>query len=398
MATPSIVRDGSIARGRLGFVDVIVIGAGVFGTWTAHHLALRGATVTLIDAYGPAHSRSSSGDETRIIRCGYGPDAIYSVMARRSLEQWRALDGRHAADDRLFHASGVLWMAAGQDADPAATLATLKRTHAPVESLMPADVRERFPQFDTRGIDAALFEPRCGVLAARRAVRALAADLEARGVTLRRGQVRPPASGAVRSVTLQGGVEVAGDRFVFACGAWLPRVFTSLLRDRIRPTRQVVLYFGTPGGSVSFGAEHMPAWVDFPAGIYGTPDIDGRGVKVGIDEHGPPIDPDQEDRLPDEESVARARAWLAGRVPALAQAPLVEARVCAYENTAAGDFIVDRHPEFDNVWIVGGGSGHGFKHGPAVGELTTGLVLDGEMPDTRFRLENAGTDARRTVY
>jgi glycine/D-amino acid oxidase-like deaminating enzyme len=185
---------------------------------------------------------------------------------------------------------------------------------------------------------------------------------------------------------------------VFACGAWLPSLFPAALRGRIRPTRQVVTYFGTPSGDLRFTPARMPAWIDFPSGIYGTPDIDGRGVKVGIDEHGGPIDPDTDDRLPDPPAVARARAWLSHRVPALAHAPVLETRVCAYENTATGDFLIDRHPAHDNVWIVGGGSGHGFKHGPAVGELAARMVLDGEQPDSRFALASKTTDERRSIY
>lgn len=379
-------------------MHVVVVGAGVFGTWTAHHLRTRGAHVTLVDAYGPANARSSSGDETRIVRCGYGPDGIYSELARRSLVQWRALSDRLQGQEPLWHPAGVLWMAAGIDSYTSATQDTLQRLGMPLEIFSTAEVRRRFPQFDTDGIDVALFERDCGVVAARRAVRALAVDLEARGVVRVSGRVEAPEVREVRSLRTSGGAEVAGDRFVFACGAWLPAVFEDVLRNRIRPTRQVVTYFGTPPGDERFTAARMPAWIDFPSGIYGTPDIDGRGVKVGIDEHGGPFDPDRDDRIPDQASLSRAREWLSRRVPALAGAPIVETRVCAYENTETGDFLVDRHPEHDNVWIAGGGSGHGFKHGPAIGELTARMVLDGDDPDARFAFANKGTDARRTVY
>lgn len=378
-------------------MHVVVVGAGVFGTWTAHHLHERGVKVTLVDAYGPANSRSSSGDETRIVRCGYGPDAIYSELARRSLEQWNALDVRLGSPERLWHAAGVLWMAAGSDRYTAATRETLTRIGMPPEVLGPAEIRARFPQLNSDGIDIALLERECGVVAARRAVRALAADLERRGVTQLSARIEAPEGSDVRAVRTTDGADVAGDHFVFACGAWMPGVFETM-RNRIHPTRQVVTYFGTPAGDPRFTAARMPAWIDFPSGIYGTPDIDGRGVKVGIDEHGGAIDPDADDRVPDAPSLARAREWLARRVPALADAPIVESRVCAYENTDTGDFVVDRHPAHDNVWLVGGGSGHGFKHGPAVGELTARMVLDGERPDSRFALANKSTDARRTVY
>ena len=379
-------------------MHVVVIGAGVFGAWTAHHLHARGATVTLVDAYGPAHSRSSSGDETRIVRCGYGPDAVYSDLARRSRDQWRVLHERFGRNDGLWHESGVLWMAAGADSYTAATRDTLTKLGMPPEVLSSDGVRARFPLFNTEGIESALLEPESGVVAARRAVRTLVGDLEHRGLSVVRARIQAPESTAVRAIRSQDGAELEGDRFVFACGAWLPSVFPTILRDRIRPTRQVVVYFGAPAGDPRFTPARMPAWIDFPAGIYGTPDIDGRGVKVGIDEHGGPIDPDADDRLPDTSSVDRARAWLAHRVPELATAPVVETRVCAYENTDTGDFIIDRHPAHDNVWIAGGGSGHGFKHGPVVGELVARMVVDGVPPDARFALAGKTTDARRSIY
>jgi glycine/D-amino acid oxidase-like deaminating enzyme len=377
---------------------VVVVGAGVFGAWTAHHLHVRGATVTLVEAYGAAHSRSSSGDETRIVRCGYGPDAIYSELARRSLEQWRALSDRIGRPDPLWHPAGVLWMAAGPDAYTDATRQTLTRLNMPVDVLAAADIRARFPHIDAAGIELALFERDCGVVAARRAVRALAADLEGRGVRTIAARIVQPETVRVDHLRAEHGEQIGGERFVFACGAWLPTLFPKVLQGRIRPTRQLVTYFGTPAGDQRFTAATMPAWIDFPSGIYGTPDVDGRGVKVGIDQHGGPIDPETDDRLPDAAAVERARGWLARRVPALANAPVVETRVCAYENTSTGDFLIDRHPAHDNVWVVGGGSGHGFKHGPAVGELTARMVLDGEQPDARFALASKTTEQQRAVY
>jgi glycine/D-amino acid oxidase-like deaminating enzyme len=377
---------------------VVVVGAGVFGAWTAHHVRASGATVTLVEAYGAAHPRSSSGDETRIVRCGYGPDAIYSQLAQRSLQQWRALSERIDRPDPLWHRAGVLWLAAGTDEYTDATRQTLARLEMPSEILSPADLRARFPHIDAEGIDLALYEPDCGVVAARRAVRALVAELQQGGVQVMVARVAAPETSRVKFLHGEHGPQIEGERFVFACGAWMPKLFPRILQGRIRPTRQVVTYFGTPAGDQRFTAANFPAWIDFPSGIYGTPDIDGRGVKVGIDEHGGPIDPDTDDRLAGAEAVARTRAWLARRVPALAGAPIVETRVCAYENTSTGDFLIDRHPSHDNVWIVGGGSGHGFKHGPAVGELAARLVLADEQPDARFALAGKTTDERRAIY
>jgi glycine/D-amino acid oxidase-like deaminating enzyme len=383
-------------------MHVAVVGAGVFGAWTAYSLLETGARVTLIDAYGPGNSRSSSGDETRIVRCGYGPDRIYSDLARASLAEWRALDARSGLG--LWHACGVLWMAAGRDPYTAATARTLDAAGYPYERLDVAALRDRFPEIDTaasapRGesIAVALFEPDAGVVLARRAVRALVDELARRGVDVRRGAIDAPVD-AGRGIRLRGGAHLDADRVVFACGAWLPRLFPDLLGGRIRPTRQVVVYFGTPAGDARFHAPRWPAWIDFPAGIYGTPDLEGRGVKVGLDEHGPPIDPDADDRVADATSLERARAWLARRVPALADAPVVESRVCQYENTSSGDFLIDRHPHHPDIVLAGGGSGHGFKHGPAVGRLAARLVLTADPPDERFALTHKTTDARRTIY
>jgi glycine/D-amino acid oxidase-like deaminating enzyme len=378
---------------------VAVIGAGVFGAWAAYHLHAAGARVSLVDAYGPANPRASSGDHSRILRCGYGPDDIYAQMAWRSLQQWRELQLRLGPEqEAIWHRCGVLWLAPDGDAYTVATRTTLERAGLPVEALTPDDLLSRFPQLDARDLGGALFEPECGVLMAERAVGLMVQQLEHVGVQYIRGRVNPPMAGVVRAIRFDDGRALEADRYVFACGAWLPRVFPSLLEGRIRPTRQTVVYFGTSPDTGLFGPARTPAWVDFHAGIYGVPDIDNCGLKVGIDEHGPPIDPDSDDRVANALALSRARLWLAQRFPAMANAPVVEARVCQYENTSNGDFLIDRHPEHDNIWIVGGGSGHGFKHGPAVGEDAAQLVLTGAPVHSRFSLTSKATEANRTVY
>jgi sarcosine oxidase len=366
---------------------IAIVGAGVFGAWAAHHLLSAGHHLTLIDAYGPAHSRSSSGDESRIIRCGYGPDEIYSRWARTSLADWRDLSRRASRPDApLFHACGVLWLA-GDDAYTRATYRTLSAGGYSVERLGSDDLRARFPHIASDDLSVGLFEPECGVLMARRAVQSLVAELESRGVTYLR-----------RHVTSTDVGEIGADAYVFACGPWLPKVFPDLLADRIRPTRQAVVYFGTPAGDVRLGPAYTPAWVDFAAGIYGVPELEQRGIKVGLDRHGPPFDPDASDRVADAESIATARAWLARRMPVMSGAPVVETRVCQYENTDTGDFLIDRHPSLENVWIAGGGSGHGFKHGPAVGRYVAGLIDGSAAIEPRFSIAARGTAAQRSVY
>ena len=379
-------------------MHIVVVGSGVFGVWTAHHLLEAGFDVTMVDAYGSANSRASSGDESRIIRCGYGADEIYTRWALESLSEWQRVFDRIGRDQLpLFHPSGVLWLSSGDDAYVRATQATLKRVGAPVTILDRTELGRRFPHIDASDIDVALLEPTCGVLMARRAVQTLAADLQRRGAQLVRERVlMRRLNDRFSEVRFESGDGLHADQFVFACGPWLPKLFPELLGGRIRPTRQVVVYFGTP--DLRFGPETTPAWVDFAAGIYGVPDLEHRGVKVGIDRHGPPIDPDTADRIADRESVDMARAWLRRRMPALADAPVVESRVCQYENTATGDFLIDRHPDLENVWIAGGGSGHGFKHGPAVGRYVAGLIRGDVRGEPRFALAGKGTTPQRSVY
>ena len=213
--------------------------------------------------------------------------------------------------------------------------------------------------------------------------------------------VRQPAGkGKLDAVRTASGESIPADAFVFACGPWLPKVFPELLGNRIFPTRQEVIFFGPPAGDESFSPPKMPVWIDFSdnLGFYGFPNIDNRGFKVAFDKHGPPADPDNMERILGEDKLREARRYVARRFPALRNAPVIESRICQYENTSNGDFLIDRHPSWDNVWLVGGGSGHGFKHGPAVGEYASERVLKGGTIDQRFSLATKNIRQDRAVY
>jgi monomeric sarcosine oxidase len=378
---------------------VVVVGAGSFGAWTARHLAGSGRSVTVIDAFGPGNSRASSGGETRLIRMGYGAEEIYTRWSWRSLELWKGLFER--TDPTLFRETGVLWMARDRDPLTTSTLATLARVGIPHERLSRPDLEARWPQVDFGPVTWAIYEPASGVIMSRRAVAAIVADAEQEAVRYLTAAVRRPDSrqgpGRIDTITTQAGETIGGDAFVFACGPWLPKLFPDLLDGRIVPTRQEVLYFGPPAGDRRFAPPALPAWIDFGEEIYGVPDLEARGFKIAVDRHGPVFDPDAGDRIAGE-TLPEIRAYLARRFPGLADAPLVASEVCQYENTCNGDFLIDRHPEFENVWLVGGGSGHGFKHGPAVGEYVARLVIDGGAPDERFRLSTKQRVQMRTVY
>ena len=376
------------------FYDVAVIGAGVFGAWSAYQLRLAGASVLLVDAYGPGNSRASSGGESRIIRLGYGPDEIYSRSAQRSLALWQQLFEK---TEPLFHKTGVLWLAREHDAYCEATLATLQRLNANFERLDQDELIRRFPQLEPGPTKWAILEPDSGVLMARRAVQAVVAQAKLNGVEYVEEAIAPP-RGKMETIRTLSGKEIKAGQFVFACGPWLPKLFPELLGELIYVTRQEVIFVGIPPGDDSFSRGVMPAWIDFNDFVYGLPNVDGRGFKIAIDAHGAEFDPDQGERVVSADGLKAVREYLAKRVPRLARAPVMETRVCQYENTSNGDFLIDRHPEFENVWIVGGGSGHGFKHGPVVGEYVARMIAGDGVEERRFTLATKERVQQRKVF
>src|SRR6185503_11487214 len=258
------------------------------------------------------------------------------------------------------------------------------------------EIARRFPQIETGPVVWCILEPEAGVLMARRAVQAVVTQARAEGVDYVETAITPPQS--AKSFKTTSGVEIAAERFVFACGPWLPKLFPDLLGELIHVTRQEVFFFGVPPGDESFKLGALPVWIDFNDLVYAIPNLDSRGFKVAIDAHGPEFDPDSGDRVVSAAGLNAVREYLAQRVPRLANAPVTESRVCQYENTSNGDFLIDRHPGFENVWLVGGGSGHGFKHGPAVGEYVARVILGGGSEELRFSVASKGRVQERKVY
>ena len=379
-------------------VDIIVVGAGVFGAWAAARLQAAGKQVVLVDAWGPGHARASSGGESRMIRASYGPDEIYSRMATKSLEYWKSLSA--TADLPLFHETGVLYFYQWEDQSAAQSLTALRRLGVPVERLERKVLAQRWPQIDWTGVVAGVFEPTFGALMARRSVATLVDQFVRAGGAYRQASILlPAADGPLETLQTRAGETLKAEQFVFACGPWLGKLFPSLIAERLFVTRQEILFFQPPAGDDRFGPNALPGWADDNDGAmyYGFPDIEGRGFKIALDAHGAPVDPDTEDRLLSPEGLAGARAYMARRFPALADARLSESRVCQYENSANGDFLIDRHPDWENAILVGMGSGHGFKHGPAVGDLVASLVAGG-APEPRFTLASKSTEKARAVH
>ncbi|MDQ6683462.1 MAG: FAD-dependent oxidoreductase [Chloroflexota bacterium] len=380
---------------------IVVIGAGVMGTWTAYWLQARGHAVTLVDSYGAGNSLASSGDESRVTRSAHGADRHYPRWQRRALAHWRELEA--AAGVQLFVPSGVLWFAHTDDGFEAASIGPLRELEIPIERLSAEDVARRWPVISPDDLGWALHEPEAGALLARRGVALTAAAFGGNGGELRIGRVLVPdaadaSAERLRGVRLADGSALEADAFVFACGPWLPGLFPQLLGGRISVTRQELVYVAPPPGDARFDAALLPTWVDYDRAFYGIGSIEGRGMKCAPDWPGPPVDPDRQERRVSDATVAAVRGLLRARFPSLAERPVAEGRVCQYESTADTNFIIDRHPVWANAWIVGGGSGHGFKHGPVIGELVAaGITGDEESwrglapPDRRFALTDRPT-------
>jgi len=356
--------------------SVIVVGAGAFGGWSALQLVQKGAKVTLLDAWGPGNSRASSGGETRTIRATYGPaHLLYTKMVARALNLWQEYEQRWNL--KLFFRSGALRMAGADDSYERAALPILQQTGVRFEKLSTAECAKRWPQINFDGVSWSVYEPDSGFLAARRGCEAVLDAFLKQGGQYRQAQATPGRIAANRmdGISVGQGEIMKADSYVFAPGPWLGEVFP-FLAPSITPTRQEVFFFGTPAGDLRFTEAQLPTWIDGGKNpFFGVPGNHWRGFKIADDTRGPVIDPTTMDRQISEEKLTTARAYLRLRFPGMAGSPLLEGRVCQYENSKDHNFILDLHPEAQNVWIVGGGSGHGFKHGPVMGEMVADAVL-----------------------
>ena len=356
--------------------EVVVIGAGVFGGWTALSLRELGASVNLLDAYGPGNSRSSSGGETRQIRAGYEDRELYTRWVLSAFERWRTREQEWGR--KLLYETGRLLLAPEWTESLKVTKTVLDQSRVPNEVLSHDELVRRYPQMNPEGVGVALLEPTTGVLKAREGCIAVAEAFQKQGGRFRIAQARPGkrAGGRLVDVALSDGSSLSGSIFVFACGPWLAKVFPDLMKKKLFIPRRDVFFFGTPAGDDRFSYPNFPNYSeDASQGYYGFPSIDGRGFKVCPVGELTAFDPDTDERVVSPYQVKRARDYLALRFPALKDQPLVETRVCQLEMSVDEHFIIQKHPELDNAWIVGGGSGHGYKHGPIVGEYAAARVL-----------------------
>ncbi len=374
LGTAAMAVPGAPAIGR-DLPDVTVVGAGAFGAWTALCLRERGARVTLLDSYGAGNARQTSGDETRQIRAAYADREIYTRWADRAFTRWH--QRQEEFKRRLIFANGVL-----SPDEPLAQFEAEKRIFAklgiPFEVLSPEECKKRWPQGGFEGDERSFYEPRAGTVKAREAIIAATEVFVQKGGTCKIAMARPGASagGRLTSLVLGDGSTLSTGMAIFACGPWLPTVLPDVMTGFIRRTRSEVFYFGSPPGDLSYHWERFPnIW--HGGGGYSLSDVDygykvapGMGLGSSLT-----IDPDRDARIVSPIMEDMARRFVAHRTPGLAGQPMVASRVCSLENSDNEHFIIDTHPGLANLWIAGGGSGHGFKMGPVTGEYIADRVL-----------------------
>ena len=374
--------------------DVIVVGAGAFGGWTAYYLANMGAKVTLVDAYGPGNSRATSGDETRGVRTSYGDKGIWAELwmgwANQAIDRWTKFDAEWGREMkvRLFFNTGDLVFRAKPETFTQKNQELWKKLGIPFNVLKVENVAQDFPIFDLRDVTVVLHEPRAGVVRARRACEVVAEAFRQAGGQVVLGYASPgdKDGNRLQNIKTKGpAATLTADTFVFALGPWMPKAFPGLMQSRIRTPMGHVHYFGTPPGDDRFTFPNLPSY-NFP-GVTGWPalPVDNRGFRVRL-RGDTPTDPDTSPRVFERKADYLARKFVKQRFPLLQDAPLLETRACHYEFSASRNFIIDRHPEFANVWFAGGGSAEGFKFGPVVGEYIAKRVIGVE---TNAKLDEA---------
>jgi glycine/D-amino acid oxidase-like deaminating enzyme len=359
-----------------GLPDMLVVGAGAFGGWTALRLREQGARVTLVDAYGPGNNRASSGGESRNLRTTYGDREIYSRWAEKAWGAW----GRRQEEfgRRLVFPSGAFTILSAERM--AAQKAAFDRLSLPYEILDAADARRRWPQVTFADDERLFFEPRAGGVKARESMIAVSEAFEKKGGTIRIGKADPaasPAAGGKLDALAVNGEKLSAGGYLFACGPWLPKLLPGLLRDKIVVPRVELYFVGSAPGDLRYRWEKLPNITEL--GLYTTSDI-GDGFKVRLAQPSVSIDPDSGDRFPTYFMEPDVRAYVARRLPGLVGQPIVATYVCQVEHSDNDHFIIDRHPEMENVWVAGGGSGHAFKMGPVLGDYLADRMLGRPAP------------------
>lgn len=360
--------------------NIIVVGGGIAGTMTALDLQRRGNQVTLIDRWEPGHARAASSDYNRVIRAISGKDEFYTRWARESRLRW--LEMQAETGQNLMYECGALILATEGHSDwEDATAATFDKVGVPYYKFDKADIAARFPQFRVPEIKYALYEPEAGMLMAHRCVITGIDLFKKSGGIVKRGHITTDAS----EKPLLDGKPLEADVIVISTGAWMSEMFPKTIKPISSIIGLPVFYTSTPNGSDAFDKEKMPCWIDHGQNSFGIPSSEGSGIKamIAIPEK---IDLDNDERLIRREALARTQSYIKHRFPLLEGEKVVDSKFNQIIMTPDTHFVVDWHPEHQNVLFAGGCSGHLFKHGPIFGEFVSGVAMGDYGTADRFKV------------
>ena len=360
--------------------NIIVVGGGIAGTMTALDLQRRGNQVTLIDRWEPGHARAASSDYNRVIRAISGNDEFYTRWARESRLRW--LEMQAETGQNLMYECGALILATEGHSDwEDATAATFDKVGVPYYKFDKADIAARFPQFRVPEIKYALYEPEAGMLMAHRCVITGIDLFKKSGGIVKRGHITTDAS----EKPLLDGKPLEADVIVISTGAWMSEMFPKTIKPISSIIGLPVFYTSTPNGSDAFDKEKMPCWIDHGQNSFGIPSSEGSGIKamIAIPEK---IDLDNDERLIRREALARTQSYIKHRFPLLEGEKVVDSKFNQIIMTPDTHFVVDWHPEHQNVLFAGGCSGHLFKHGPIFGEFVSGVAMGDYGTADRFKV------------
>lgn len=350
--------------------SITVVGAGAWGSWTAFFLQSNGYDVTLVDRWGAGNANSGSGGETRIIRTVYGGDEDYTRMAHRSFQLWHQYLSQWNAN--LYHEAGSLWLSQQKHDYVTSSVKPMKELGYDLQEVTLERAQQTYPQLNFEGIGSLYYEPTCGYLEARKACRVVVNEFKKLGGNYLTDRIiSVQGAERIESLSTESKLKLKSDFYVFACGPWIIKLFPEL-EKYIYVSRQEVFFFRD---ELLRSGSKLPMWLEFQPDndmYYGIPDHFNRGFKISYDSRHISFDPDKEDRNLTPELTEKMRNYLGLRFPAMKNAPLIEGRVCQYENSLDGDYIIDFLPNASNALFLAGSSGHGYKMAPAIGET----VLD----------------------
>lgn len=361
--------------------DFLIVGGGVFGISTAIELRKRKFHVGLINPDRIPHYLAASTDITKVVRMEYGSDFEYFKMAEYCISKWKEYN--EVLSEQVYFDIGFLMLSkTGIDSSSSSyeksSYETLLSEGYPVDLLLPEEIKYRYPSINASLYTDACFNPHGGYVRSGRAIELLVAYARALGVEIHEGQTCEKL--LIDKGKLNGLITKEGARFdcghaIIASGAYTPSIVPAL-KPYMRATGHPVFWLN-PSSTKMYNSDHLPVFMADIAnsGFYGFPYIDHPGVmKIAKHADGLLLNPELDDRLVTTDDILDMRRFVSESFPMLSKAPLVYTRRCLYADTLDGHFWIDQHPEIQNLSVSTGGSGHGMKMGPIIGEITADMA------------------------